>query len=167
MTEEIEKIEEIEEVKVDKIDINVPSIEPLLAPEAPEAPEVKETKITHNSIFINEKDTFDISVEYYEDGKQIIADRSSTEFDSLHKDMKKFTVTFKCPNQRDYFLIKSSGELNNASDVLNLEIVRIGVLIRSWTLDADIETKLSELHPKITQSLVLGVRDIIGFDGIM
>lgn len=128
---------------------------------------------TNEDIFISEKDTFDVKIEFYRDenNKLVVQTTDDDGYDPVNKTVRSFTATFKYPSQSDLEAIMNSKvykspEKLEVSDIITLELIRIAILIRKWSLNQKIN-RITELDPKIVKGLVNKVRDVIGMDGIV
>lgn len=125
-----------------------------------------------SDIFITEDDRFDVTVKYYRDGPVIVVD-TDDDFDKT-KECKELTVTFKNPSQGDAEMIDITGGGKNIDtglnvrEVLKLELARVLVLIRGWSINKPISNEsVMGLHPRMIKALTIKLRDIIGMDGII
>lgn len=133
--------------------------------------EIETKVISFDDIFISEDDTFDVTVAFYEEEGELIVHSIDNEYVDGHEAERSFTVTLKYPSQADLEAIMStegyvSPENMTMMDIIKLELTRIGVLIRSWTIDKEI-TEVGSLNPKIIKGLASAVREKIGMDGIV
>jgi len=142
-------------------------------------PDVTETVTTtttsntedNSDVFITEKDTFDIKVTYYKMGDELYVESVDDEFDSKKENIKNIDVTFKYPSQGDYESIIAQNAYKSPDkmtviDVMQMELTRIVILIRKWSVKAELN-RLVELDPKIVKAIVNKVREKIGLRGIM
>jgi hypothetical protein len=171
MSEEI-KNEEVIEIKKD-----IPEIKDGAVVEStPEESDTKvvqadETEDSNQSIFITEDDTFDIEIKWYKKDKQLYIDGISDNYDAKDNKENCFTITFKYPSQGDAQLImgglsyKKSDDIS-MSDLVQMELFRLSVLCRRWTLKQDVDQMIN-LDPYIVKSIVHKVRDEIGMKGII
>jgi len=129
----------------------------------------------YDDIFVTEKDTFDVAVKYYKDGKNILVEGVDDNF-SKDKKAKQFTMTIKYPSQADVAMIYRQGVTLKASsaenvdirDILGLEVARLLCLMRKWTISDKLElTTVMNMHPKIIKAIISKVREILGMDGII
>jgi len=128
-------------------------------------------KLTDNSdLFITEKDTFDITVRYYKKD-EVFVENVDDVFDSNEPSIKQFSITFKYPNQGDFETIMAQNAYKSPDqlkliDILQMELTRIVVLIRKWTLNAEF-ARLAELDPKVIKGIAQKVREKLGMRGIL
>jgi len=133
---------------------------------------VSETKEDPNEgIFITEKDTFDVTIKWYKINDDLFIDDSDTEFDADNGNINKFTVTFKFPSQGDHESILNSTSYRSPdemkiSDIIQMELTRLVVLVRKWSLQQDI-SRMVEMDPMIIKSMLKKIRDKIGMKGIL
>lgn len=161
-------------------DASVPSVPS--APSNISAKDIKDTqeivkevvaeviKETYDDIFVTEEDTFDVTIEYYKQGKENIVESVDDEFDPKAENIKSFTMRFKYPAQRDQEAIMSTNLMKSPSkmevtDIIQLELLRINILVRSWSVNRDLST-LPEADPKIIKAICNKIRDEIGMRGI-
>ena len=128
----------------------------------------------YEDIFITENDKFTISLEYYNNGENIVVE-GNDDFDKT-KMAKKINVTFKKPSQGDITAISNSPIRNSVKNIENLsindflllEIARFLCLIRSWSLPKKIsQDTIMSINPKIIKGILAKVREIIGTEGII
>ena len=131
--------------------------------EAPKAEPKKED--IYADIFVDETDTFDVSVRYYKTSDGIIlVDNLDDDFDKKLAS-KEFTVTFKYPNQADVGRISTQASKITANiedldvrDFLSLEFARLICLIRGWGIEREISNQnIMQLHPKIVKGIIVNV----------
>ncbi len=161
-TKEIETKEESPALEI--LDIN-----PALKPSAIETKKAKSDD-PNSDIFITEEDVFDVTIQWYKKDNVLYVDKSETQFDSKADNIKSFTVTFKYPSQGDYESVLRNAK-NTTSDLrMNeltlMELSRVFVLIRKWSLPYAIMEKINELDPSITKAILFSVREVIGMKGI-
>lgn len=148
------------------------------SPEKVEEPKVEDAEKVediddmddNSDIFITEKDRFDIPIEYYMVGNDPSIKGFDDDYDDKHEKIKKFTITFKHPSQKDADAIVLTNPIEDIekttyNEFLQLENLRILVLIRTWTLKKDI-TEIAYLHPKMIKAIRLKVTEEIGGNGI-
>jgi hypothetical protein len=144
----------------------IPSeIPPEIPPEIP----IKEDSLAKD-IFIEETDTFDIKVNYYKKDDKIIVENIDPEFEN-NKDVKSFTVTLKYPSYLDMQSIQNHSKIASEeklgfSDLINLQNVRILVLIRKWSLSDELD-KIDKINAKFMKAIRVLVMNKIGMEGIM
>jgi hypothetical protein len=128
----------------------------------------------YEDIFITENNKFTISLEYYNNGEDIIVE-GNDDFDKT-RTAKKINVTFKKPSQGDITAISNSSIRNSVknietlsiNDFLLLEIARFLCLIRSWSIPKKIsQDTIMSINPKIIKGILAKVREIIGTEGII
>jgi hypothetical protein len=136
----------------------------------------KEELEINDDLFITEKDRFTINITYYFDKslkEPFILGYDDGYFyekdDEKRSEEKTFTVTFKYPNQQDTELIMSSKPIQsldeaNFSDFITLENIRIGTLIREWSIKKPLNN-ISKMHPKIIKAIRLQLTSFIGSNG--
>jgi hypothetical protein len=130
----------------------------------------------YDDIFVTEKDSFSISIEYYKDeNSNLIVSGVDDSFD-ITRQSKKITVTLKRPSQGDVSAISNSPIRSNIknidsmsiSEFLLLEISRFIVLMRSWSLPNKINNEtIMSINPKIIKGILNKIRNEIGTDGII
>jgi len=125
----------------------------------------------NESIFITEKDTFDITIKWYKIGDDLFIADSDTGFDEQNSEINDFTVTFKFPSQGDHESIMNSASYRSPddmkiSDIIQMELTRLVVLVRKWSLDQNI-SRMVEMDPMIVKSMLKKIRDKIGMKGIL
>jgi hypothetical protein len=133
--------------------------------------ETSSKNTNHDDIFITEKNTFDITIKYYVSDGQLFVKNISEYFDDENENMKEFTVTLKHPSQKDYETLLATSTYDNKTefsfvDIVKLEISRLVILIRSWSIDKSI-TDLYQLNPKIIKAMTVEIRNVIEMDGII
>jgi hypothetical protein len=127
---------------------------------------------SNDDIFIDEKEQFLVTVKYYNDEKnELFVERVDDNFDKEKKDIKSFDVSFKYPSHGDYEAILNSPVYKSVEnlrmpEIIQLELLRMGILLRSWTLNKRIN-QIVQLKPKIVKGIMLGVREKISMDGIL
>jgi hypothetical protein len=127
-----------------------------------------------SGLFVEDNETFDVEVEYYEvDGNLIVKDVDDS-YDSKNKS-EKVKFTFRIPNQGDCVsmnphligLFNESGEMQ-VSELNRLEYVRFLNLLTSWSVDKEVSSKnVEKLNTKIYRAAVNGVREKIQLQGII
>lgn len=133
-----------------------------------------EPVITENDdsdVFITEKDTFDVKVLYYKVGDDLFVESVDDEFDKNYTNIKSIDITFKYPSQGDYESIIAQNSYKTPDkmtliDVMQMELTRIVVLIRKWSLNAEF-SRMVELDVKIVKAITNKVREKIGVRGIL
>ena len=141
-----------------------------------EAVESKVDNNVENSIFVTENDTFDVVVELYKDNGKVFVKDVDSNFDITRK-AEELKVTIKYPSQGDVELIyaatnkivdPSNPQEVSVPDFLRLELSRLLVLIRKWSVSTELTTeKVYQLNPKIVKSIVMKMRTELGMDGII
>lgn len=123
-------------------------------------------------IFVTEKDTFEVKVQYYKEGTKFFVESVDDDFSKEHGN-KEMALTFKLPNQGDVTNIIGmvySGGKTQATDVVDftrLELARMMCLIRKWSSDKKIDNEnLLALNPKVVKAILNKIRESIGADGI-
>ena len=129
----------------------------------------------YEDIFISEKDTFNVSIEYYKDEENILVEDVDDKFDKTRK-AKKISMTFKYPSQGDVTAISNNPIRSHIKSVENmslnefmlLEIARFMCLIRAWSLPQKINNDtIFSINPKIIKGILNKVRNKIGTEGII
>ena len=171
--EEVVEKESVEETKNEEV-VEKESVEekkPLTIDLSNGIPEEIEED-TNDDIFVTEDDTFEVNVEFYfNDDKLFVKSVDENEYDPIGKNVRSFSATFKHPSQADLETIMAnvaykSPEFLEMKDIISLELVRMGILLRKWTLTQKLE-RIVELDPKIIKGMMNSVRDVIGMDGIV
>lgn len=125
----------------------------------------------NDDIFITEKDTFDCSIRYYKNENGIMVEKVDDEFDNGAQNIKTITFTCKHPNQSDYQTMLNSpvykGITENITgiDLAKLEITRLSLLIRKWSVQQSLD-RLLEVDPKIVKAMLISVNEQIGLKAI-
>jgi hypothetical protein len=135
--------------------------------------EVVVEKKDYSDIFVTENDTFDVTIKYYKKDGKIYTDSGTDEQFSFDEKCKDLTVTLKYPDQADSVIISSSIpsaknlDKIEIGDFLSLELSRLIVLIRKWSIDKKItkETILG-INPKIVKGLLFRIRETLGTEGL-
>jgi hypothetical protein len=134
---------------------------------------VKEVEKDYSDIFVTEKDTFDVTIKYYKKDGKIYTDSGTDEVFSVDEKYKDLTVTLKYPDQADSVIISSSIpsakniDKIEMADFLSLELSRLIVLIRKWSIDKKITKEaILSLNPKIVKGLLFKIRDVLGMEGL-
>ena len=114
---------------------------------------------------------FDISVLYYKVGNDLCVESVDEDFDYKLPVVKHIDMTFKYPCQGDYETIIAQNAYKSPDkmtliDVMQMELTRLVVLIRKWSLDAEF-TRMVELDTKIVKAIANKVREKIGVKGIL
>ena len=156
----------VDVVEVVKTDLNVINIS-----EALKEIEKEKEEYTYDDIFVTEKDTFDVEIKYYKIAKELMVESVDESFDKTREDMHSFKVKLKYPSQRDQEIIMSSSFAKtltnmNVMEFIQLELVRINTLIRSWTIKKELSA-IVEMDPKIIKAICIKVRDELGMRGIV
>jgi hypothetical protein len=135
--------------------------------------EVKEVKEDNNSdIFVSENDTFDISLKYYKKDGQVYTNSGADADYSALEPSKEIILTLKYPDYSDYAMISSSinkqdVEKLDIRDLLSMELMRIIVLMRKWSVNKELNRdNIMSLNSKIVRGLIVKVREKIGIEGI-
>lgn len=139
-------------------------------------PEVKNEKVigeNFSSVFVTEDDIFDVTLQYYKENGKMYVSGVDDDFDSS-KSKDTFVATFKYPSQGDSEIIMnmskstSNGSEVTVPDFMKMEVARMMVLIRKWSVGAEVTTeKIYQLNPKIVKGVVHYVRQKLGTDGII
>jgi len=130
----------------------------------------KASGFDNEDLFVTEKTTFEAKVRYYKDEKNgFIVEGVSEEFDEKNK-LQEIIVTCKYPSQSDYQSLLNSPSfkgLNDlrAVDVVLLELSRLSLLIRGWSLKQDL-ARIMEMDPRIVKGILWAVSQKIGMQGI-
>jgi len=130
-----------------------------------------EEKNDTSDVFITESDTFDIRISYYKTEGDFCVEGVDDEFDPKNTAVKHVDITFKYPSQGDYETILAQNAYKTPDkmtliDVLQMELTRLVVLIRKWSLKAEF-SRMVELDTKIVKAISNKVREKIGIRGIM
>lgn len=136
-----------------------------------ELKKVEKEEYIYDDIFITEKDTFEIEINYHKIGKELIVESVDESFDEKNEELHSFKIKLKYPSQRDQEIIMSSSFSKTLSkmdvmEFMQLELIRINTLIRSWTIKKDLST-IVEMDPKIIKAICIKVRDELGMKGII
>jgi hypothetical protein len=131
----------------------------------------EDTQDDSSDVFITENDTFDIKISYYKVGKDFCVESVDPEFDPKNPDVKYIEMTFKYPSQGDYETIIAQNAYKTPDkmtliDVLQMELTRLVILIRKWSLKAEFN-RMIDLDTKIVKAMANKVRDNIGVKGIL
>lgn len=125
-----------------------------------------------SDIFVDESNTFDVSIRIYrdKDGRILVEDVDAM-FDENNSNIKEFNVTFKMPSYADQEAITSTfKDLDltklTVSQFVQLEENRVFQLIRSWDLPSSVNN-ISKVNPKIIKALCSKVREKIEYSGIL
>jgi len=166
-----EKKEEVVEV-VKQVDKEVKEVKVQLEKDQPEKEkEIKEII----SPFVTEDDLFNITVQYYRDGKKMVVQNVDDDFNKT-KDCASIELKIKYPSQGDCDIISEQGKVNsditldqlNIREFMKLEFVRFLCLVRKWSLDLELNnTNIMTLHPSIIRAILYDVREELGMDGIL
>lgn len=142
--------------------------------------DLKVGKVQNNSseskksmIFVTEEDTFEASVEFYEDNKKLFV-KGIDDIDETKK-TEKISLTIKYPSQADVEYIASGfrsfvngQEKTTISDIIKLETIRFMVLARKWSLAEELNNdSIMKLNPKIVKAILFDIRSKIEMDGII
>ena len=151
-------------------------IDPLEPSTAKEEAKVIETTTettteTNDDIFITEKDTFEGSIRYYKVDKELKVQKVDDDFDEKSPFVKEIKFTCKYPSQADFQTLVNSPAYKNISemrpiDLMTLEVTRLSILIRSWSIKHDL-LKLNEADPKIIRAMLIHVNEVLGLRGIL
>lgn len=125
---------------------------------------------SNDDIFITESDLFECTVKYYKIEHDILVQNVDDNFD---KNVPCKIIKFKCkyPSQADYqtlinsAVFKNINENINGIDVAKMEIARLSLLIRSWSVSSSLD-KLLDVDPKIIKGMLLAVNGAIGLKGL-
>ena len=134
-------------------------------------PVVEKTVETNDDIFITEKDTFDCAIRYYKDAKGLVVEKVDDEFDVKTENIKTISFTCKYPNQADYQTMLNSPVYKEITenitgiDLAKLEITRLSLLIRKWSVPQSMD-RLLETDPKIVKAMLISVNEQIGLKAI-
>ena len=134
---------------------------------------ISSKELDFSDIFVTEKDTFDVNVKFYKKDDILMVSSVDDAFDEKQIS-KEFSVSFKYPDHGDSTRIigqtsklSVSTENIDMRELVALEFSRLLCLIRKWSLDKELNNKnILSMHPKIIKSLVVGLRNKIGMDGI-
>lgn len=172
-----EKAENIEVTdKTEKIiELPVQAPEPQNpSPEVKEEQKTEEPKVvveSNDDIFITENTLFDGSVSYYRENNEIKVLGVDDDYKPEGQTVK--TISFKCkyPSQADYQTILNSPLYKNmvdmrAVDLVLLELTRLSLLIREWSIKNRDLSALLEIDPKIVKGMLKSIRDSIDMKGI-
>lgn len=124
-------------------------------------------------IFVTESDLFDISLKYYKKDNIFFVEGIDDNFDPKEP-CKEIKMSLKYPDQDDCNRIALSSSKLDANldrvdirDYLKMELARLMVLIRKWSLNKEISTAtIINISPKIMKGIFAKVRTVIGTDGI-
>ena len=127
-----------------------------------------------SSPFITNEDTFDVSVNYYRDGKKVIVEDTEG-FDSK-KQQSVITFEIRYPSQADCETIMrnckdiyvENGEKLDVRTFLKVELIRFLTLVKSWNLSQAMNNEnVMNLHPDLIRSTLGKIRTEIGTNGII
>lgn len=134
---------------------------------------VEEVAKDYSDIFVTEKDTFDVTIKYYKKDGKIYTDSGTDDTFSFDENYKDLTVTLKYPDQADSVVISSSIpsaknlDKIEIGDFLSLELSRLIVLIRKWSIDKKVTKEaILSLNPKIVKGLLFRIRETLGMEGL-
>lgn len=136
-------------------------------------PKTKEKKSYSRNIFVTEDNTFDVDIEYYSYKNSFKVKGVDDDFDPENDqaEVENFVVTLKYPSQLDSEIVAGTiaRQMQGSSsisliDFITLDLARLNVLLRSWSLEEDI-SEISKLHPKIIKGILEQIRQKIGSDG--
>ena len=142
----------------------VPVAAPVAAPVV--SPDDAKTD-TMDDIFITEQNTFDCVVEFYRDNEKLLVKNLDEGFDVNHTGIRKIAFTCKHPSQGDYEMMLNSPTYKNMQnafrpiDMIALELTRLSLLIRSWSLNQDF-SRMVELDPQIIRGMTVAISNHIG-----
>jgi len=164
-----EKQETIESIKVEET--KETTLTTTENTELKDITEETEEKDDTSDVFITESDTFDIRISYYKTEGDFCVEGVDDEFDPKNTAVKHVDITFKYPSQGDYETILAQNAYKTPDkmtliDVLQMELTRLVVLIRKWSLKAEF-SRMVELDTKIVKAISNKVREKIGIRGIM
>lgn len=126
---------------------------------------------SHDDIFITENDTFTLEVQYYKANGDIKVKKVDDDFDEKAENIKTISFTCKYPSQGDYQTMVNSGVYKSINenisglDMIQLEMIRLSLLLRTWTIKKPIEEMIN-MDPKIVKAMLLLVNERIGLKGI-
>jgi len=129
------------------------------------------SSVDTSDLFVTENDTFDVTVKYYKQNGEIIVEDVDEAFDLKEPTLKEFSITFKYPSQGDFEAIMARNAYKSPDqlkliDVLQMELTRLVILIRKWTINAEF-SRMIELDPKVIKGISVKVREKIGMRGIL
>lgn len=157
--EQIESVTEvIEETKA--VPVATPSVEQVVLPANAQVD-------TMDDLFITEQNTFDCVVEFYQDNEKLLVKNIDDGFDVNRAGIRKITFVCKQPSQGDYERMLNSPAYKNiqntfrAVDMISLELTRLAILLRSWSLPQDF-SRMVELDPKIIRGMTVAISNQIG-----
>jgi hypothetical protein len=134
--------------------------------------EEKEDNDSDSDIFVTENDTFDVSLKYYKKNGQIYTDSGAdVDFSPIERS-KEIRLTLKYPDQSDCNVIsaatvKQDIEKLSMRDLMAIELTRIIVLMRKWSLNKELNRdNFMSLNAKIVKGLIVKIRENIGMEGI-
>lgn len=164
-----EKQETIESIKVEET--KETTLTTTENTELKDITEETEEKDDTSDVFITESDTFDIRISYCKTEGDFCVEGVDDEFDPKNTAVKHVDITFKYPSQGDYETILAQNAYKTPDkmtliDVLQMELTRLVVLIRKWSLKAEF-SRMVELDTKIVKAISNKVREKIGIRGIM
>jgi len=169
----VEDVKQIDkEVKEEKEKIEVKEEK-----EVKDQPEKDKEKVIKEIIspFVTEDDLFNVTVQYYRDGKKMVVQNVDDDFNKT-KDCAFIELKIKYPSQGDCDIIAEQGKVNsdivldqlNIREFMKLEFVRFLCLVRKWSLDLELNnTNIMTLHPSIIRAILYDVREELAMDGIL
>lgn len=163
VTDKTEKIIEVTEQKEIVQEVNMEA--------KTETKPVTENNENNDDIFITEDTLFDGTVSYYRENNDTKVLSVDDDYSPEGKSVK--VIKFKCkyPSQADYQTILNSPLYKNmvdmrAVDLVLLELTRLSLLIREWSIKNKDLSALLEIDPKIIKGMLHSMRESIGMKGI-
>lgn len=156
-----------EDVKTDVVPEVVVSVVP--------SKEIKEEIKDSFSIFVEEKDTFDVTVEYYNHGSQYFVKGIDSGYDDKQP-CQKLIVTLSYPSMATFSTVARSeaaskigiGDEFSYQSLMGLQMVRLFSLVRSWNYQEPCSNDLiMKLRPKVIKAILDGITVEIAMEGII
>ena len=136
--------------------------------------DVQQIKQDDNSdLFVKETDTFECKVRFYRKDNAFVVENVDEEFNDKDEKNNVREIVFKCkyPSSLDLQTMlgseyyKSMGELK-ASDLTMLQLQRLSILIRSWSLPQEL-SELFKIDVRVVKGMLIAISSKIGMNGII
>lgn len=129
-----------------------------------------EDKDENEEIFVSEKDLFDCEIKYYKENGVFVVEGVDDNF-VLNKADKTLSFSCKYPSITDLTTIMnaiSGKDVSHfkTSDYVLLELARLSLLLRKWSLKQDIN-RIHDINPKFVKAMIVKVQEKIGMQGLV